>query len=236
MKVERKWLADLFAEQRRTRASLARHLGMEPPRISEMIGGTRGITPGELNKMATFFNVPAERLFALETAAGLPKKSLEGMGQIHRIDVMQPQAPILMPPFATLPKDVPVYGTVVGGAGGGFHMNGEVVDRVRRPPGLADVKGAFALFVTGDSMEPRYFQNELIYINPARHPAPGDFVVIELHALEGEAGDSFIKRLVRRGTDTILCRQYNPEGDVEFATAEVKRIWRIVPLGEMLGV
>jgi SOS-response transcriptional repressor LexA len=236
MKQRRKWLEDLFAQTGKTRAGLARQLSVDASRVSEMIAGTRRMTPAEIAGAAVYFGVSPEQLFAAETARTPMATHLQIPAQMPRIDVTWPDTPIIAPPFATMPKDVPVYGTVVGGNSGGFHMNGEVVDRVRRPPGLADVRGAFALYISGDSMEPRYFAGERVYINPARPPAVGDFVVIELRGSDGEAGDTFVKRLVRRTANTVTCQQYNPRDDVTYETAKVKRIWRIVPLDELMGV
>lgn len=232
----RKWLEDLFAQEGKTRAALGRHLAIDPSRVSEIISGKRRMTAAEIAATAGFFGLPAERVFALETAT--PRGSIDRnvSAQMPRIDAKPGAASIMAPPFTTLPKDVPVYGTVVGGTGGGFHMNGEVVDRVRRPPGLADVRGAYGLYISGDSMEPRYFSGELIYINPGKPAAVGDFVVVEMHAVDGEAGQAFVKRLVRRTATTITAHQYNPAGDVVYEAALVKRIWRIVPLGELMGV
>ena len=232
----RKWLEDLFTQQGKTRAALGRHLDLDPSRVSELLSGKRRMAASEIAGTADFFGLPAERIFALETTAARGPRDREVSAQMPIIDTKASDAPIMAPPFATLPKDVPVYDTVVGGAGGGFHMNGEVVDRVRRPPGLADVKGAFGLYVSGDSMEPRYFSGELVYINPGKPAAVGDFVIVEMRAADGDAGDAFIKRLVRRTATTVTVHQYNPEGAVTYDTAAVKRIWRIVPLGELMGV
>lgn len=133
-------------------------------------------------------------------------------------------------------RDVPVMGVTAGGSDGEFQLNGDVVDYVRRLPGIARTKGVFALHVISESMVPRYEPGELVYANPNRPPAGGDFVVVELQPLEGERnGPSFIKRLVRRTGAKIVCEQFNPPKQIEYDSREVKAIYRILPLHELVG-
>jgi phage repressor protein C with HTH and peptisase S24 domain len=131
---------------------------------------------------------------------------------------------------------VPVHGTVVGGAEGDFEMNGAVVDYVRRPPGIAGTRDVFALYVTGDSMEPRYRPGDLVYVNPARPPRSGDDVVIELLPAAGSgAGPAFVKTLRARAPAAWICEQYNPPRQLEYPLERVRQVLRIMTLTELLG-
>ena len=52
-------------------------------------------------------------------------------------------------------------------------------------PVYGDVSdNAFALRVKGDSMEPEYTEGDIVIIDPAIHPQPGDFVVAANHEQE----------------------------------------------------
>ena len=145
--------------------------------------------------------------------------------------------PVAVPRFGEMPKTVPVYGTVVGGVEGDFEFNGEVVDMVRRPPGIASTKGVFALYVNGDSMEPRYRAGALIYLNPSRPARPGDDVVIELFSTNNDGGGAaYIKTLRGRTSLALVCEQYNPAKTVEYPLAKVKAVYRVMTLEELLGV
>lgn len=53
-----KWLADRLKELDRTQQSLAEALGLDRPRISEMIRGTRSIHSDEIEPMAKFLQWP----------------------------------------------------------------------------------------------------------------------------------------------------------------------------------
>lgn len=134
-------------------------------------------------------------------------------------------------------RDMPMMGVTAGGSDGEFYMNGEVVDYVRRPPGLKNNKAAYTVGIVSDSMIPRYEPGEIVYVNPLRAPNIGDFVVVELIPQEGERnGPSFIKRLVRRSGTRVICEQYNPAGEIEYDTREVKTFHRIMPWQEVLGL
>ncbi|MDB5617059.1 S24 family peptidase [Tardiphaga sp.] len=131
--------------------------------------------------------------------------------------------------------DVEVRGISVGGSDDEFYFNGEVIDHIRRPPGIKRAKNVFALNVSGDSMMPRYEPGEPIYVQRA-NPAVGDYVVVELYPEdEGHAGKSFLKQLVRRTGRRVTCSQFNPPKEVEFDAGEVKEIFRVLKPRELLG-
>lgn len=143
--------------------------------------------------------------------------------------------------LAAMKRDVPVRGTVLGGAAGDFSFNGDVVDLVRRPPGLAGAASVFALYVHGDSMSPRFEAGDLVFVNPSRPPTPGCDVVVEMAPSLGEtAGACYIKRLLRRTADKVVLRQFNPppgvKQDFEIDRQEIKNLWRVLTAGELLGL
>lgn len=133
------------------------------------------------------------------------------------------------------PADVDVLGITVGGEDGDFWLNGEIVNKVRRPPGIRHAKNVFALNVGGDSMVPAHKPNSLIYVQRAA-PAPGDDIVIEMKEAN-ESGDrkSFLKEFVRRAGALIICKQHNPPKELEFKTSEIANIYRVIPLKELMG-
>lgn len=136
-------------------------------------------------------------------------------------------------------RDVPEYGAAAGGKRGDadFRFNGQTVDMAPRPPGIANKKDVYALRVTGESMSPKYEEGERIYVDPHRSPAIMDYVVVELHSSEeGEPGDGFIKRLVRRTPTKFVVSQFNPPKELEFDRDEVKSLHRVIPTDELLGI
>ncbi|HEY4254602.1 MAG TPA: S24 family peptidase [Roseomonas sp.] len=150
----------------------------------------------------------------------------------------RPAEALVVPRRGEMAQDLPVYGTAQGANGeGAFIINmGGQVDRIRRPPGLAANRDAFAIYVEGDSMEPRFEPGEVVVVDPNRPVRPGDDVVLLLESPEpGRPPKAYIKRLVRRGAERILVKQYNPPREMEFPTAAVQKIFRVMRVGELLG-
>ncbi len=116
-----------------------------------------------------------------------------------------------------------------------FEFNGQIIDRVVRPPGLVDRKGVFALRVANHSMWPKFRDGERVYVDQKK-PAIEDFIVIELHPTEeGRPGKAYIKMLVGRDARKIRVQQFNPEGFLEFGHDEIKRTFRVIPTEELWG-
>lgn len=144
------------------------------------------------------------------------------------------------------PKNVPVLGNALGsstdfsnGASGPMELieMGEVVDMVRRPPGLSAVKSAYALYVMGDSQSPRFEPGELIYVNPNRPAVPGDDVVVQLVDSDGCTNCALVKRLVKRDGDVLVLRQFNPPHDFTVPLDRVRPngIHRVMSFAELYG-
>lgn len=154
----------------------------------------------------------------------------------------QPNAssvPIPMPATATMPRDVPVFGTaagsVMGAQQGAWQMTSDPVDYVRRAPGLATAKDAYALYVENESMEPRYPPGELVFIHPGRPVRSGDVVVVQTQNAEHAPIETYIKIMVRRSNGDVICRQYNPEAEIRFSGNTVVSVHRVLTMAEVLG-
>ena len=124
-------------------------------------------------------------------------------------------------------RDLPVMGAVKGGAEGFYFNEGDAKEYVVRPPSLVGVSNAFALYVDGESMEPRYYAGEMLYVNPNRPVTRGCFVAVEL-----ADGQCLIKQFIRRNDDNLVLAQFNPPKEIRLPGAKVKRIYRITGSGE----
>lgn len=146
--------------------------------------------------------------------------------------------PVYLPP-KTGPRDIEELGATMAGDGedeSAFEMNGQVVDLVKRPPGLLHRKDVFALRVTNVSMYPKFEDGERIYLEK-RKPAIGEYIVIELHPMgEGRPGKSYIKKLLAADAAKVTVEQFNPHGVLNFRRAEIKQILRVIPTPELLGL
>lgn len=150
------------------------------------------------------------------------------------VDMSQAITP---PPVGQMPLDVPVMGTAVGGSDGDFSLNGQYVDYVRRPPGIAKNYKVFAVFVQGSSMEPRFDEGSLVYVDPFRPVRSGDDVLIEMQpARAGEPGPAMIKQLVSKTPVRLSVRQFNPAKEITLPGDRVLRVCLILKLADLLGI
>jgi SOS-response transcriptional repressor LexA len=127
---------------------------------------------------------------------------------------------------------IPVYGHAVGGKDGEFMLNGNQVTEVLAPSRLASVPEAYAVYVVGDSMEPRYFAGETVFINPRLPITRGAFVVAQIAAGEDNAPHAYVKRFVSQDAKRLRLEQFNPHKYLDFPAAKVVSIHRIILSGE----
>lgn len=128
-----------------------------------------------------------------------------------------------------LSRDVPVFGRARGGDDGRYIFNGEVIGWEVRPPQLEGVRDAYATYIDGESMWPRYKPGETVWLNPHKPAGRGDDVVVQLRGGdEHEPPYGFIKEFVRKTPTKLILAQYNPAAEIEFDLGDVVSIHPIV--------
>jgi phage repressor protein C with HTH and peptisase S24 domain len=167
-----------------------------------------------------------EAIFAphgVESGTVLQLAGIEPGAPVERRD----SAPLRSPSAAQAQRDLPVMGAVRVGSEG-FHFNqGEAKEFVERPANLKGVFNALALYMDGDSMEPRYFAGELLYVNPNRPLTRNCFVAVEL-----ADGQGVIRQFMRRSEDEVILQQFNPMREHRLKAGEVRKIYRITGSAE----
>lgn len=139
--------------------------------------------------------------------------------------------------FRAMPRDMPVLGTGACGKDGSFELSGQTLDYLRRPPRLANVRDAYALYTHGSSMSPWREEGQAVYVHPHAPVRPNDYVVVQLKPLApGTAPEALIKRLVRRTETDLRLRQFNPPKDVTVPMKRVAAIHKILDWEELLGL
>ncbi len=127
---------------------------------------------------------------------------------------------------------IPVYGQAVGGKDGEFVLSGNQVFELPAPTSLVLVPNAYAVFVVGDSMEPRYFAGETAFVNPRLPISRGSFVVAQISKGEEAEPRAYVKRFVSQDAKRLRLEQYNPKKVLEFPMSTVIAIHRIVMSSE----
>ena len=197
---------------------LAKKLGVSQPAVSQWEIGITAPGRQKLTKLAELLQIP---LTALIGDDDVPAQNI-GRSPATQIGV--------------LPIDVPIYGVAVGGSDGDFRFNGQVVDYVRRPPGIANLRNVYALWILGDSMSPWNKNGDLIYVSPARPPTAGEYAVIQMHDVaDGEPGIAMVKLLLGKTPTQLKLAQHNPAREFNLPLAKVKLIHKVLSLRELLG-
>ncbi len=239
-----------------SQSDLALLVGTTQPQIMRLENGDRKFTKEWAERIAPHLNVTAQELLFedilpqdSESLAGVVNQNTEITNQL--IDKPKQSNPKLdktngayLTPADHIPiagsrlaRDVPVLGVAVGGEDADFSFNGDTIDQVRRPPGIAGQKGVYALYVVGTSMSPKFEEGDLIYVSTTRPPSIGDCVVIELYPeSDDKPGKGFVKRLKSRNSAKVICDQFKPPKEITFNRERVKSIHRVIPWNELLGV
>jgi len=128
---------------------------------------------------------------------------------------------------------IPVYGHAVGGKDGEFVLNGNEVSEVLAPASLSNIPDAYAVYVVGTSMEPRYFAGETVYVNPRMPISQGAFVVAQIATgVETDTPHAFVKRFVSQDAKRLRLEQFHPKKQLEFPASKVVSVHRIIMSGE----
>lgn len=129
----------------------------------------------------------------------------------------RPAPAVALPPSRSeMPLDIPVLGTGAGSSQGAITLDTGPIDYVRRPPGLTAARDVYAVYVEGDSMEPRYFAGDLVYVSPYMAPKVGDHVVIQCRRNGGDQDqpvEAFVKVITGRNSSGWVYGQYEPKGE-----------------------
>jgi phage repressor protein C with HTH and peptisase S24 domain len=125
-------------------------------------------------------------------------------------------------------RDLPVHSAFREGADGFWFVEGDAKEFVERPANLRGVANAFALYADGESMQPRYFAGELLFVNPNRPITPNCFVAIELADGSGQ-----VRQFLRRTHDGVFVRRFSPDQEQKLPAPEVKRMYRITGSAEL---
>lgn len=127
---------------------------------------------------------------------------------------------------------IKVLGMAECGPDGWSLWNGEVVDMIPCPPVLSGAPNGFAVYVVGTSMEDRYHPGEIVFIHPGRPVTPGSYVLVQMHAKEGDAPRAFLKRLVKQTGDKVILQQFEPKKTFTLKRDEILSMYRVVGSSE----
>ena len=206
------WFQQALDRAGMSQADLARHLRLAPSAISRMLKGERQMKLLEAVQVAACLGVTQDEVLhhagASADAPSSPPDAPSRRGRPPRI--------LQSAPPALRADPIPIRSAGRGGGDQQMYLEDGPIGYTARPANLSGVKGAYAIYMVGDSMEPRYEQGWLLHVNPFKPPTRGRDVVVYK---QGQA--VLIKQFVRWEGDALVLRQLNPPEELRVPRAEV---------------
>jgi phage repressor protein C with HTH and peptisase S24 domain len=218
-------IKEALERHRVTQTRLADAAGIEVDKMNKVLAGRRRLQIEENAKIEEFFRT-LDGGGAPSYAPGLAEESL-------------PQSNLRAAPLPPRPdrqNKVPLLGSGQAGADGVFELNnGEPIDYVNRPLGLAGKARIYCIYVDGDSMEPAHMHGDLLFVDAARKPFPGRDAVIELiPESDGAPARAFIKRIVKLAPDYVELFEFRPkERTFRLARAKIRNLHLVLKNTDM---
>lgn len=205
---------------------IGERIGAHPVTVSKLRSGATKLDDEWRARMAAGLGVEHDVLFG---EGPLPQPEPREIHKPLRKRGRKPAAPPVND------NRLPLYGLAAGSLAGVHTMSSDPVDSVPCPPALADVIGAYALKTRGESMIPRYFPGDVLYVNPHQRPHSGDHVIIQTQNYDGGGTETWVKRFDAEDKDMLHASQYNPSARVSFRKQLVIHVHRVLPINELFG-
>lgn len=219
-------IKEALERYRVTQTRLAQAAGIEVDKLNKVLAGRRRLQLGENAAIEGFFRALDSNGDTAPAPTGLAEERL-------------PQSNLRVAPVPPRPdrqNKVPLLGSGQAGADGVFELNnGEPIDYVDRPLGLAGKGRIYCIYVDGDSMEPAHMHGDLLFVDAARKPFPGRDAVIELiPESDGAPARAFIKRIVKLAPDYVELFEYKPkERTFRLARAKIRNLHLVLKNTDM---
>jgi len=219
------WFQQSLERAGLSQADLARHLRLAPSAVSRMLKGERQMKLLEAQQVAAFLGVTQDDVLAhavehveapprTEPARrGRPPRAMGGGGSGGAVPAnpMRSNEPI------------PIRSAGRGGGEQQMFLADGPIGYTARPANLNGVRGAYAIYMVGDSMEPRYEQGWLLHVNPFKPAVRGRDVVV--YKTDQAV---LIKQFVRWEGDTLVLHQLNPDQEIRLARGDIAECHLVV--------
>ena len=219
-------MANRIREWRQRRAvsvqQLASRVGTSRQQVYKLERGERRLTEGWMRRLAAALGChPADLLADAGPAA-------EARADVPTRAVFTPDLDLSSARPAGFDRHnmIPVYASAQGGPDSTL-LTYEPIEYVDRPERLIGVRGAFAMYVVNDSMEPKYSQGTLLLVHPTRPVRRNDYVLVVMRSA-GNEHSALVKQLIRMDENELVLRQFNPPSEFAVRRSEVAGVHLVI--------
>lgn len=216
------WFSQALERVGASQADLARHLRLAPSAVSRMLKGERQMKQLETVHIAEFLGLSTEEVLRHAVEATVPPRG----GEMPRGRGRPPSTASSSATPAALargPDQIPIRSGARGGTDQEMFLEDGPIGYTSRPSNLAGVRSAYAIYMVGDSMVPRYEPGWLLHINPFKPPTRGRDVVVYK---EGQV--VLIKQFIGWEGDALVLGQLNPPDTLRIPRAQVRECHLVV--------
>ena len=208
-----------------SQADLARHLRLAPSAVSRMLKGDRQMKLLEAAQTASFLGVSQDEVLRHAGAGGETSSAGATMTPAGPARRGRPPRAGVAPAAAAgmRPEPIPIRSAARGGGDQEMFLEDGAIGYTPRPSNLSGVRGAYAIYMIGDSMEPRYQQGWLLHVNPFKPPTRGRDVVVYK-----KDKAALIKQFVGWERDALVLRQLNPAQELRVPREDVAECHLVV--------
>lgn len=195
--------------------ALGKKIGVGRAMISKLEKGQAKITQQYLEKLTSILGVTSDEIIGKgETRSNSDViRHHPAIKTAHHSDINPVRGDLM-----------PVYGPVGASPDDRIPLTEEaIMDWKERPEYLKNVKGAFWMYVRGESMLPRYEHGELVAVHPRLPPDVGqDCVIVD------DDGGARLKRYLGETDTDWKFKQFNPEQTFKIKKADSVKIYAVL--------
>jgi len=215
-----------------TQEELAKAVGKTRNAVAQWESGAAHPRPNTLEDIAGALNVSIDWLLTGNTPNVAGAETTRTNSKMSDVKFVNS----ILPPRQYMPQDVPVMGTATCNSdNASFKLDTSIIDYVHRPPALLITKDLYALYVEGDTMEPRFNAGDLVFVHPHKPVRIGDSVVVQIAKSIDEPIEAMIAVLVKRTSHEVFLQKYNPDEIIHFDNANIVSIHKILEMRELFG-
>jgi phage repressor protein C with HTH and peptisase S24 domain/DNA-binding XRE family transcriptional regulator len=201
--------------------------GWSLAKLGEMVGTSgQNVSKIELGKarMTLDWVTKFARAFGIEPLELMRDEPAHRVGAAPPTSVAAESARLEVQQHSVDPRDViPVRSAGRGGNGQSMFLEDGPIEWTRRPSVLQTVRDAYAVYMVGDSMTPRYQPGWLLYVHPFKPPTRGRAVVVTL-----TNNEVLVKEFVSQDPTVLALRQLNPEQELRIPLAQIRDVHLVV--------